>query len=76
MHIDYINLVYKSMPYKVKAVSTENADGGYTVFVNQNLTYELQYQAIKHELWHIVQDDFNRDNADDVDAIEQLAHAI
>ena len=64
------------MPYKVKAVSTENADGGYTVFVNQNLTYELQYQAIKHELWHIVQDDFNRDNADDVDAIEQVAHAI
>ena len=76
MHIDYINLVYQSMPYKVKAVSTENADGGYTIFVNQNLTYEIQYQAIKHELWHIVQDDFSRDNIGDVDAIEQVAHAI
>ena len=76
MNIDYINLVYQSMPYKVKAVSTENADGGYTIFVNQNLTYEIQYQAIKHELWHIAQDDFSRDNIGDVDAIEQVAHAI
>lgn len=63
-----------SLPYKVKATSTENADGGYTVFVNKNLSYELQYQGIKHEIWHIVHDDFNSKH--DIEDIESVAHAI
>ena len=68
-----MNLVYKILPYTIKAISTENADGGYTIIVNENLTYEEQVIAVKHEMWHIANNDFRKN---DVNAIEQKAHAV
>lgn len=73
MNIDYVNLVYESMPNKVKTLVTENSDGGYTIIVNSNISYECILEAVKHEMWHIVSTDFTKN---DVNAIEQNAHAV
>ena len=74
LNIDYVNIIYINLPFKIRATSTENVDGGYTIFVNKNLTYEIQVKAIKHEMWHIVADDFNNDKS--IETIEMMAHAV
>ncbi len=48
-----------------------NADGSYTIFVNSKLTVERQQESALHALFHILQNDFEKN---DVDVIEQKAH--
>ncbi len=74
MITDYINIFYQNLPCKVRSVVTENSDGGYSIFINSRLSYEIQYEAAKHEVWHIEHDDFH--NKDCVDCIELQAHNI
>lgn len=73
MNIDYVNLIYRGLPNKVRALSVENADSGFTIIVNKNITFEMQLDAVKHEMWHIANNDFRKN---DVNAIEQNAHAV
>lgn len=56
-----INVIYKKMPYSVKATHVANADDSYTVFLNENLTHEQLQQAYAHELRHIRNGDLQRD---------------
>lgn len=44
---------------------------GYTVYINQNLTYEQRQKAFAHALKHIKSHDFEKS---DVQAIEAEAH--
>lgn len=48
-----------------------NSDGSYTIFVNQRLSAEKQRMSVLHALFHILEDDFDKD---DVDEIEYTAH--
>ena len=46
-------------------------DGSYTIFINAALNYESQQAALKHAMSHIENDDFYKE---DVQEIEYLAH--
>lgn len=70
--IDY-TVHYVSLSGRVKGFSTKGVDDDYVIFINQNLSYEQQMNALKHELEHIENgdlDDFDRSVA----MIENEAH--
>lgn len=45
--------------------------GGYTVYINKSLTYEERMKAFDHAMRHIRQNDFEKENVQD---IEKEAH--
>lgn len=56
--IDYtVKLV--SLSGRVKGFSTRGIDDDYVIFINQNLSYEQQKNALKHELEHIMNGDLD-----------------
>ena len=62
---------YIDLPPKIKAVSTENEDGSYTVILNSKLNYEQNLESYQHEIRHIEKKDFDKY---DVNVIEFLNH--
>lgn len=48
-----------------------NEDGSYTILINAGLNYESQLKAYEHAMSHITNDDFSKDN---VQEIEYYAH--
>ena len=42
----------------VKALVSLGEDGFYSIYVNSNLPYETQKEAVMHEIAHINHDDF------------------
>lgn len=52
---------------------TKNDDGSYTVFINARAAYNRQQEAIAHAMRHINEDDFEKE---DVQQIEAEAHKI
>lgn len=67
--IDYQVVFLDGM--KVNAAVTENEDCSYTIFINVNLCEEKRINALKHELKHIMNDDFGKI---DVQEIEKDSH--
>ena len=68
-HTDtYIYIV--NLPTGIAEAVTPCMDG-YTIYINANLTIEEQYKAYNHAMWHIQNDDFSKDN---VQEIESEAH--
>lgn len=58
---------------RVKGFSTIGVDGDYMIFINQNLNYEQQRDALRHELAHIEKGDFDECNRSVAD-IENETH--
>ena len=56
---------------KTNEAVTENEDGSYTIFVNQNLCESKRLKAINHALNHIRCCDFGKTSVQD---IEEAAH--
>lgn len=52
---------------------TPNEDGSYTVLINARMSYEMQRKALLHALKHILNDDFEKEN---VQQIEAAAHGL
>lgn len=52
---------------------TPNEDGTFTVLINARMSYETQRKALLHALKHILNDDFEKEN---VQQIEAAAHGI
>lgn len=52
---------------------TPNEDGSYTVLINARMSYEAQRKALLHALGHILNDDFTKEN---VQEIEAAAHGL
>lgn len=46
----------------------KNEDGSFSIFLNARLNYEARMKAYKHALFHIANDDFYKDNVDDIEA--------
>lgn len=44
-----------------------NPDGSFTIFINARLTHERQMQAYQHALLHIMEHDFEKESADDIE---------
>jgi hypothetical protein len=56
-----VNIIYCDLP-DVKAVSEETEDiDTHNIYINKNLPHDRMREEIKHELIHIVNDDFYLD---------------
>ena len=55
------------MPVGLRANVVENDDGSYTIFVNAKLSDEMQKEKYKHEINHIVRNDFYNSNASQIE---------
>ncbi|MDO4325145.1 MAG: hypothetical protein Q4E24_03765 [bacterium] len=62
-----IGVHFLNMPTKVKEQVVFNEDGSFTIFINARLTYEQQMQAYQHALLHIMEHDFEKESADDIE---------
>lgn len=77
MNTEYINgicintVVTDFKTSKVKGCVRENSDGSYTIFLNSQIGYHEMQKTIKHELSHIMNDDFQKY---DINNIENNAH--
>lgn len=52
------------------AVSEEvhfNEDGSFSIFINSRLNWERQMEAYQHALQHIMQEDFSKASADEIE---------
>lgn len=57
-----INLIYCDLP-NAKAVSEESEDvDTHNIYINKNLPHDRMREEIKHELMHIINDDFYLDH--------------
>lgn len=45
----------------VKALVALGEDNYYSIYVNSNLPFEVQKEAVKHEIRHILRGDFSND---------------
>ena len=52
-----VNLIYCDLPH-ANAVTEEGVDV-HNIYINQNLPYDRMREQIKHELTHIINDDFH-----------------
>lgn len=59
----------------VRATSTHNEDGSYSIFLNSRLSREQQITEYMHELRHILSDDFSRKH-EEVTRLEYYAHRL
>lgn len=53
----YIRLV--KLPYRVKGMTVADEEGNYNVYLNKNLSYEMQVEALLHEAEHIRREDLH-----------------
>lgn len=44
-----------------------NSDGSYSIFINARLNYERQMLAYQHAIEHIMNDDFEKEYADEIE---------
>jgi len=65
-------IIYVDMPCSIKAYMSE-IDGFYNIFVNSRLNCEQNEFSIRHELEHIQQKDFYKEEP--VDSIEKARHS-
>lgn len=56
-----INIIITHLPPHVKAITTPNEDGTYTIIVNERLSRDAAIKEIIHELKHIKGNDFGSD---------------
>ncbi len=63
----------KDLPARIRAITTDNKDGTYTIFINSKLNLEQQQRGYIHELEHILKGDYSRI---DTNIIELESHKI
>lgn len=71
VNFDYQVFFMKDM--RVNEAVTENEDGSFTIFINENLCESKRLEAIYHAFLHITQQDFEKS---DIQEIEASAHAF
>lgn len=71
--MDDIIIKVIDLPVRINALTVANEDGSYTICINARASFKQQYEAYLHELQHIQNYDFQKD---DVQAIESKAHLL
>lgn len=64
-------VIYVNLPCSVRGFVVNNC-GFYTIVLNSRLSMEENRKTYKHELEHIINDDFNKFDA--IDIIEKIRH--
>lgn len=62
-----IGVYFLNMDTSVEEEVHPNEDGSFTIIINSRLTCERQMLAYQHALKHIMNDDFSKKSADDVE---------
>ena len=71
--IDYQVRLINFPPGNVREAVTENEDGSYTIFIEENLSQSERQREFLHAMRHIAGDDFSNN---DIQLIEYDAHAL
>lgn len=67
-----VNVVLMDFPSKKgNEMVIPNEDGSYTIIINAGLNYESQQKAFEHAMYHIENNDFQKES---VQEIEYIAH--
>lgn len=70
--MDDINVQILDMDTKVPEHLVKNNDDSYTIFLNARMSRENQIASYYHALKHIIEDDFQKEN---VQEIEKSTHS-
>lgn len=62
-----IGVYFLDMDTAVEEEVHPNEDGSFTIIINSRLSCERQMLAYQHALRHIMNDDFGKESADDVE---------
>lgn len=69
-HNEDIHVRYIDFPTTIGGRTVPNEDGSFEVFINSRYGYNGQQKALKHELRHIKNGDFDSDRTEDVQTKE------
>lgn len=64
-----IGVYFLDIDYLVEEQVIFNEDGSYSIFINSRLNHERQMLAYQHALTHIMNDDFSKEYADDIEKV-------
>ena len=62
-----IGVYYQDMDTAVEEQISFNSDGSFSIFINVKLNYERQMLAYQHAIQHIMQNDFSKADADEIE---------
>lgn len=71
--MENVNTVYANLPTSIPAYVVKNNDMSYTIVLNSRLTHERNIISYQHEIYHIQENDFEKN---DVQEIETNAHDL
>lgn len=72
MTIPVVNTIYENIPTTEICFVRENFDGSFTIVLNARMDHETLMRAYRHELMHLIYDDFDSDLS--ADEIEKERH--
>ena len=64
----YVYLV--DLPNKVKGFSVPDANSDFTIYINKRLSFEEMRETYLHELRHIANGDFEKQDVHEIEAYE------
>lgn len=70
--VDEPRTIFAPLPNTVKAYTVLDGDGFYTIVLNSNLSRKQNLDSYAHELKHIMDGDYEKQNS--ADLIEFFAH--
>lgn len=62
-----INVAFMDNPFGIKGSVNVNRDGSYTILINPRLSWEEQRKTYLHELSHIRDNDFEKNNVQNIE---------
>ena len=62
-----IGVYFLNMDTAVEEEVHPNEDGSFTIFINARISNDRQMLAYQHAIQHIMQDDFSKDCADEIE---------
>lgn len=60
--MDDVFIRYLPLPPTIKGLTVLDSEGNYNVYLNARLTHEANRQTLQHELQHIKNNDFSKQN--------------
>lgn len=61
MTMEDIIIRYVNMPHRIRGFTRQDAEGDYNIYINANMSYEIQKKTLAHELQHIHNNDFSNE---------------
>ena len=62
------------MPCSIRAFTRSDVNGDYDIIINADLSDEAKLRAYKHEMLHILNNDFENRQTVSIDSIEMIRH--